>query len=481
MAIEASLLKLFGALEESGIRYSLLRGFEELAQVEPVKEIDLLVAPSQRAEFSRIAARCGFMEAPRWGYEPHYFYVAYDREAAAWLKLDVVTELAYGKPLRWLPVDLAEQCLARRQKADLAGARSSKDEPEIIANWQLAIDNCQFTYVLSPADEFTTLFLHCLLDKGMFRDARRERLLALKNRAEKEREIKETILKNFQPYLPAGVSWQTIGEIIQETDRKVLTKHRKAFSGRLFRRRPLGSLARNLRTRLMRRLRTPLFMMRRRGLWIALLAPDGAGKTTLAHSLLKEQFLRARLIYMGTNLDSSTVGFPTSKWLKKRIKMLESKKSPLNKLLLKALKMANYLNRLLEQWYRVGAGIYYKWSGRTVVFDRFIYDAYLAAPARTAGQKLRRWLIRSACPPADVTYLLDAPGEMLFRRKGEHSPEILEKQRQTFLSLRDKIPNMVIVDATRSADQVRSDILSDIWKIYRLRVSRNGTHESESD
>lgn len=493
MAIEASLLKLFGALEESGIRYSLLRGFEELAQVEPVKEIDLLVAPSQRAEFSRIAARCGFMEAPRWGYEPHYFYVAYDREAAAWLKLDVVAELAYGKLLRWLPVDLAEQCLARRQQAKLAESLTSTDksgedrQAEIangkssIENHQSSIANLRFTYVLSPADEFTTLFLHCLLDKGMFRDARRERLLALKNRAEKEREIKETILKNFQPYLPAGVSWQTIGEIIQETDRKALTKHRKAFSGRLFRRHPLGSLARNLRTRLMRRLRTPLFMMRRRGLWIALLAPDGAGKTTLAHSLLKEQFLRARLIYMGTNLDSSTVGFPTSKWLKKRIKMLESRKSPLNKLLLKALKMANYLNRLLEQWYRVGAGIYYKWSGRTVVFDRFIYDAYLAAPARTAGQKLRRWLIRSACPPADVTYLLDAPGEMLFRRKGEHSPEILEKQRQTFLSLRDKIPNMVIVDATRSADQVRSDILSDIWKIYRLRVSRNGTHESESD
>lgn len=481
MVIEATLLELFHALEERGIRYSLLRGFDELALKEPVKEIDLLADPSQLREFFRVAARCGFMEVPRWGYEPHYFYVAYDREAAAWLKLDLVVELAYGKALRWLRVDLTEQCLTRRQKVVLADARAPKGETSLIGNWQLAIDNCQFTHVLSPADEFTTLFFHCLLDKGTFREARRERLLALKNRADQEIALKEAILKNFQPYLPAGFSWQTIAEILQETDRQALIKHRQAFTGKLFWRNPAGNLARNLRTRLMRRLRPFLFMAKRRGLWIALLAPDGAGKTTLAYSLLKEQFLRAKLIYMGTNLDSSTVGFPTSKWLKKRIKGLERKKGRLNKLVLKPLKMVNYVNRLVEQWYRVGAGIYYKWSGRTVVFDRFIYDAYLAAPAKTAGQKLRRWLIRSACPPADVTYLLDAPGEMLFRRKGEHSPEVLEKQRQTFLSLQDKIPNMVIVDATRSADQVRSDILSHIWKTYRSRVLRNGTYEIEHD
>lgn len=455
MPIENKLLQLFNALEEKDVCHSLLRGFDELGEAAHTKEIDLLLKYSDLAGFAKIAAEFGFIELPRWGYEPHYFFVAYDAEADTWLKLDVVNELAYGKPVRWLRVALAGRCLEQRCKAGP-------------------------TYVLSPADEFVTLFFHCLLDKGFFRRERRERLLALRERAEKNSDIKQRISENFEKYMPDGISYQSISGLIAGDDPHAFAKHRKAFSRRLFWKDPVGNIYRNLRTRIKRRLRFFYTMLKQRGLWIALLAPDGAGKTTLAYNLLKEQFLRARLIYMGINLESSTVGFPTSKWLRKRVKALENRKGIANKAILKSLKMAAYANRLLEQWYRVAVGIYYKASGRVVVFDRFVYDSHLAAPAKTMGQKFRRWLLYHTCPPADATYLLDAPGEVLYNRKGEHSPEILEKQRQTFLSLQNSIPNMVIVDATHSADSVRTQILSNLWEMYRSRLNENGKYENKN-
>jgi len=208
MLIETKLLQLFDALEEGSIRYSLLRGFDELGEAAHTKEIDLLVKRSDLAGFAKISATLGFIELPRWGYEPHYFFVAYDAEADTWLKLDVVTELIYGKPVRWLKVALADRCLAQRCKAEPA-------------------------YALSPADEFVTLFFHCLLDKGFFRPERRERLLALKDQAEKNPEMKQRILENFEIYLPAGVSYESILELIVRDDQAALADRSPGLGRRL--------------------------------------------------------------------------------------------------------------------------------------------------------------------------------------------------------------------------------------------------------
>jgi GTPase SAR1 family protein len=48
---------------------------------------------------------------------------------------------------------------------------------------------------------------------------------------------------------------------------------------------------------------------------VALLAPDGAGKTTLAHALRYGFYLSTRYMYMGTNPTSSTLTLPTTRWL----------------------------------------------------------------------------------------------------------------------------------------------------------------------
>ncbi len=54
---------------------------------------------------------------------------------------------------------------------------------------------------------------------------------------------------------------------------------------------------------------------------------------------------------------------------------------------------------------------------------------------------------------------LDAPGDVLYRRKGEKSPEALEARRQAFLRQGEELEDFVVVDATRSREDVYAEVL----------------------
>jgi thymidylate kinase len=81
-------------------------------------------------------------------------------------------------------------------------------------------------------------------------------------------------------------------------------------------------------------------------------------------------------------------------------------------------------------------------------------------------------LLAHACPAPDLVLVLDAPGEVLYARKGEHSADFLEQQRQQYIALRARLPEMIVVDATRDAERVRRDALAAIWRGYIAHLSR---------
>lgn len=436
--MEIALTNVFKALNQKQIKYCLLRGMAELSKDLPRKEVDLLVLPHDLPEFVNTVFKLGFFPIPSWGHAPHYFFVAFDKKSDTWLKLDVVVDLVYGKPIRFLRLDLTERCLENRiRQGDI--------------------------YVLSPEDEFTTLLLHCVLDKGAFRAEHCQRLVSLKEATNKDGTLKHRLERFFERHFPQTVDYDATIEAIDRRDWQWFLDQQVAIKQKLFWKQPLTNIWRKVSTRLLRLLRPVLFMSRCHGVSIALLAPDGAGKTTLASALSGEHMLRARRIYMGTNTDASTVGSPATDWLKEHVKSLDAHKKSLRHFVLKA---TNFSNRLLEQWLRYSVGFYHKCLGRFVIFDRYVYDSLLAPPAKTMGKRLRRGLLLKTCPSPDLVILLDAPGEVLFQRKGEHSPARLEKQRQIFLGLKDKIPNMIIVDATCPPNHVRCEILEKIWHYY---------------
>lgn len=432
----------FAALEQAAVKYALLRGYDELREARDQLEADLLVAPQDLPRLATTLAQRGFVALPNWGHAPHHFFLGFDRASGSWLKLDVVTELCYGAPVRALRVDLAEACLLQRERL----------EP---------------TYVLAPEHELLTLFLHCLLDKNNFREERRARLLELFEVIQSERRLQERCQALVTQHLSPALSWDDLQKCLAQNDWSALLKKRKAVALRMENTQRFAVWRRKAHVNFMRRLRPLLFAFRQRGLFIALLAPDGAGKSTLAHALKKDFGLKAQLIYMGTNMTALNVCLPSTKWLHRVLK--KSRAPKLVKLLLKPV---NYCNRILDLWYRVAYAHSQRLRGKFVVFDRYVYDSWIAKPATTWAKRMRRKFLEAGWPTPHVVILLDAPGELLFRRKGEHSPEWLEQQRQAYLALQKQVPQMRAVDAMMSAEEVRREVIALIWESFRGRINK---------
>src|SRR5262249_27796523 len=114
--------------------------------------------------------------------------------------------------------------------------------------------------------------------------------------------------------------------------------------------------------------------------------------------------------------------------------------------------------RMPKAWGRYLVAKYHQILGHTVLFDRYVYDA-LASYHQPIGRLkwIYMWVLGHSCPAPDLVLVLDAPGEVMFARKGEDSPEALEAQRQNLLALCGRIPRIQVVDTTRGEAAVYAD------------------------
>jgi thymidylate kinase len=439
------LLHVFEQLEREKIEYCVIRGYEELESVGDKDDIDLLVKDTSLDRLAALLKDLDFVRLPVWGHAPHYFFVTYDEATDQWLKLDVVTTVMYGQPTPTLATNLADGCLNRRQRRGV-------------------------TFVPAPEDELVTLLLHCLLDKGAFAPHRLQRIQQLRHEIADEAYLNRLL----RAYLAPDMTWARLAALIDSASWPALLGMRAAIARRLARGQRGAALARRTGNWWLRKLDRVAGVFQPRSLTVALLAPDGGGKTTLANELAKRFFLPSRYIYMGSNVEASTVGLPTTRWIESHAQRTAGAHRSPGWLIARGLR---FPNNLLEQWYRYGMSYYHMIRGRLVLFDRYVYDAPGEARKRSLKSRLRGWLLRAIAPEPNLVVFLDAPGEMLFARKGEHSPAILEQQRQHYLSLRAHLPQMVIVDATANADQVRRNVTSIIWRWYGRRTEPKAAAE----
>jgi thymidylate kinase len=224
---------------------------------------------------------------------------------------------------------------------------------------------------------------------------------------------------------------------------------------------------------------------------VALIGPDGAGKTTIARMIEKSFPVPIKYLYMGVSVESSNIKLPTTH-LASSIKRLRRKKQgvtvsknvPPNRRNGKHKKsgvraMLRLANRLAEEWYRQFLSWRYRRQGQIVVYDRhFKFDFELDKVSRPEEKRsfsdwLHRWFLAHVYPAPDMVIYLDAPAEVLFARKGEFTLEWLDSRRQAFIGQGKKTPNFFQIDATQPLETVFADVTDRIMQFYeRKSLSR---------
>jgi thymidylate kinase len=222
---------------------------------------------------------------------------------------------------------------------------------------------------------------------------------------------------------------------------------------------------------------------KRRGFTIALIGPDGAGKTTLAEKLQRNLPFPIRYLYMGESIESSNLALPTSRFIayvKKKLGLYGVPQHVDPATLPEAPRRKGawiraplrFANRSAEEWYRQYVTWSYTRKGDVVLFDRhFVFEYEPGAGAEDKGlwDRLHDWCIDRFFPRPDLTICLDAPAEVLFARCHEYSVPYLAKRRESFLRQRNRVDNFVTVDVTESAEIVEREAIREILSFAEKR------------
>jgi thymidylate kinase len=125
--------------------------------------------------------------------------------------------------------------------------------------------------------------------------------------------------------------------------------------------------------------------------------------------------------------------------------------------------------RAIRKAARTWAVYRFAWRGDIVLCDRHPLEVLATdADRRTLGGAVERWVTRRLVPWPDAVVLLDAPGDVLFARKGEHSPAELEAQRRAFRSVfgaRDA----TVVATTGGLERTVAEASRVLWRALRER------------
>lgn len=407
--INSALATVFEKFDNSGSSWVLLRGENDL--VRPAGDVDLLVSPGLLSGLDGLLAGVGFRRVTALGHGSHRFYFRYLADEDHWIKLDVVSDIRFGQ-FQELGTSLARGCLRRRVALGPLWLPESRDQAWL-------------------------QILHLVLDKGAIAS---DRVPAARSAA--------AVASAEDPiavFVDRTVGTGTAGKLLDLLQSGSFddVPARAAVLKRNWTGTRVPPWLTTLTSKALRRVGPRL---KGRGPVAGVLAPDGAGKTTLLHGLRSSCPLPSAYVYMG--LWSSS---PHDRWLQKI--------------------RGGFLVRKVFRIFRAGlAARYWSLRGRVVLMDRLAFDVLL--PGSRAGSRLAALTDALALrfqPHPDLVLVLDVPGEVMFARKGEHTPRKLEEWRKAYLELAEEIPGAHILDASQTASVVRVEATGLLWNVAAPR------------
>ena len=224
---------------------------------------------------------------------------------------------------------------------------------------------------------------------------------------------------------------------------------------------------------------------------VALIGPDGTGKSTISKKLQDLLPLPTKYIYMGINQEATNFTLPTT-LLWKKIKRASGRQTDMGgppdpnkiqpppknpvKRIARELKSGMWIaNLIAEEWFRQFVTWYYVSHGSVVIFDRHFYFDYYKyhiakkGVGRTFSERVHGFVLNRVFPRPDLVIFLDAPAEVLFARKREGSVELLEQRRQEYLQFQGKVRRFVTVDTTQTVDEVARQVCNSIMDFYHAK------------
>jgi thymidylate kinase len=332
------------------------------------------------------------------------------------MEIDVVTDVAFGR-LQEFRSDLTAALLARRERVGSVAT-------------------------LEPGDAFWHLLLHDVLGAGEVPAGHREALRSLVPDAGGDSPLavvvsglRSSLVPRFIANVGTG-DWEGVCALGLELRRAWRRRHRVDVAIRS----TLRSAARHL----------PVAGSGLEGVSIAILGPDGAGKTTLAEGVRASIPIPARYVYLGI-------------WRQSRFEER-----------LRSVVGARLAVRLAKLLWKSILIRYHRRLGQVVLLDRYTLDADLPAANVDWKSRISTRLVRRTCPDPDLIILLDAPVELMYARKGEHGVPELQLRRDGYLAMTDLFPQMVVLDAAEPVGDVRRRATALLWE----RWSRNGAGEA---
>jgi thymidylate kinase len=438
------LKNIFTLFNRAGIRYVVLRNYEFLPDRMIDGDIDVLVDPQGITEATNMLRDMDFVITEE-AY-PHYFALHFQETSGEWLKLDLVTDLYYGRKFK-LPINgnHREFLLGRRQPF-------------------------RSFFKPAPEDEIVHLLLHSLLDKGFFKTDYQNRIHELLKDNFHLTHLKRTLDdlwgRSRGDYIISLLQKRKFGTLEGEKKRLVWNIIQDLSP------RAIYDATSTLGTKVLHR------VFGHKGLLVAFLGPDGSGKTTLALNLASKNIFPSRYVYMGADnyiLPTSHLIERISRGLRKKHnvpKMTEEKIHIFNRLL-RYIKetvklchdMAEFLTRYLFLSYR-----FYR-KGYLVINDRYIYDLLLDRE-RFSRHPIIQKVILKILPKPDLLLFLETSTRTMHQRKGEHSLETLESMRQGYRFLQRHFHNLQIIETGNSVTSSLNKVIDSLWKPYLSNRSR---------
>jgi thymidylate kinase len=381
------------AFEASGIRWCLLRGDPAARR----GDLDLLVHPDDSARAALILARSGFARLRDRHGNPGRSWAAGPRTDGAWERIDFRTELDFGGQRLRLDRDGLLRCTTVED-----GMRRPDD-----------------------GDEFWTLLFHSVLDADACGSDHAPRLVELAGRAP----ASAGSLGSTRPPITPRALEELVRLARQGAWHEVHAVVARLVGG--------GRSGRGAVGRGWRRVRRLARLVRGgdpSGFSVAILGPDGVGKTTICRAVARAYLRPVVQVSVGRKLRSHSVWGRVARPVRRAVRFVA----------------------FLETCGRAWAG---RRRGRVVLWDRHPDDPAV----RGARVRSRRWARRLA-PDPDLVVVLDAPAEVIRARKEERDVAELEALRRAYLAMAASATVAEIVDASSDLTTVRDAVTAALWR-----------------